>query len=303
MDQKQQQYQAVGGYPQQQYYQQGAAQQYQQQPGAPQQYQQAPAYQAPPGYVPEPVQQPNAPPMVPAQPQLMALIKDRPAFSHVEVYLQNQQRVLADGKAMMWMDGHVQIDTNVNEFGDAFWRCCAGESCCQNHYTGPGKVTFSHELPGDILPFAVSPGEGWILNSGAFICGSANLKVSGRFSSCMACICAQEGVFLTQVTASDQNQGVFYAGGYGALERHEVPQGKSLFIDGGLFFAASDKTVFDICLPGSVVSCLCGKEGFCMKFHGPCVVYTQNRHPGIWKRVLQPRPAPKKASRLNNGGF
>ena len=151
------------------------------------------------------------------------------------------------------MIGQIRIKTNVNECSAGCWRSCAGENCCQNHYIGPGKITFSHELPGDvnifddynqfhslffnsfpvthgsnalslslslaqILPFAVNPSEGWIINTGCFIFGTSNLRVSGRFSSCGVCLCAQEGAFMVEVTCKDQNPGTFYAGGYGALE-------------------------------------------------------------------------------------
>ena len=46
--------------------------------------------------------------------------------------------------------GSVQVRTNMNECGPAMCRWCAGESVCQNEFTGPGKITFAHELPGDV---------------------------------------------------------------------------------------------------------------------------------------------------------
>ena len=54
----------------------------------------------------EPIVQVNAPPVVnQAAMPLRAIIKDRPAFAHIEVQLDNQQKVLANGSAMNWMDG------------------------------------------------------------------------------------------------------------------------------------------------------------------------------------------------------
>lgn len=244
----------------------------------------------------EPIVYVNRPP-APGPTPLKATIKDRPAFSHIEIELDVQQKVLADGRAMSWMDGHVQISTNMNECGPAFCRYCAGESVCQNTFTGPGKITFSQDLPGDVLPFAVIPEEGWILSAGAFICGTPNLKIDGRFAGCAAWLCSGEGAFLTKINVPVGEQGVFYAGGYGALTRHELVAGQTMFVDTGLFFAASDRTQLEIALPGDCAACVFGGEGFVMKFTGPSVIYTQNRNPIIWKRVLRPRPAPR-AQRL-----
>lgn len=38
-------------------------------------------------------------------PPLNAVIYDRPSFAYVEVGLGPGQKVLADGRAMIWMDG------------------------------------------------------------------------------------------------------------------------------------------------------------------------------------------------------
>jgi len=237
---------------------------------------------------------PNGPPQIQQQMPLQAVIKDRPAFSNIEMFLAPQQQILANGHSMTWMDGNVRIETNLNDCGPACCRWLAGESACQNTFTGPGKITFAQKLPGDVLPFAVTAEEGWILSGGSFICGSPDLKVDGRFSGCAVCLCSGEGAFLTEVTVA-QGQGVFYAGSYGALTRHEIQAGKTMLVDSGLFFAASNKTNIQITLAGDCAACCCGKVGFVMKFTGPSVIYTQNRNPKIWRRVLRPQPPPKAA--------
>ena len=86
-------------------------------------------------------------------------IMHRPCFAHVEVNLQENQKVVGDGGAMMWMDGDMLMETGCNNgCCTAFWRSCAGESCCQNTFSGPGAVAFGFDLPGDVsvvlLPFS-----------------------------------------------------------------------------------------------------------------------------------------------------
>jgi hypothetical protein len=48
----------------------------------------------------------------PARPLLNGFIRDRPAFSHVEVRLAPGEKVRASAKAMIWMDGNISLLDN-----------------------------------------------------------------------------------------------------------------------------------------------------------------------------------------------
>jgi uncharacterized protein (AIM24 family) len=230
-------------------------------------------------------------------PQYHGQVANRPAFAHVEVNLQPGQKILAGANAMNWMDARIPVETGLNGCGTACWRQCSRESACQNTFTGPGNISFALDLPGDILPFGIAPGAGWVLSPGAWICGTDNLKVSSKFSGCAACCCGDEGPFFTHITINEEKggNGMFYAGGYGAITRHEVPAGKTLFLDNGLFFAANEALNISLGMPGGCLGCMCGGEGLVMKITGPTVVYSQNRSPSTWKKILnQPPPAKKR---------
>jgi len=246
----------------------------------------------------EPLQLSGQSGLNPGEPALRGVINDRPAFAHVDIDLQAGQKIMADGGAMIWMDGKIPINTTCGGCYAACWRTCAGESCCQNTFTGPGRVAFSFKLPGDMLPFGVAPGAGWILSSGAFVAGTMNCSVSSRWSSCTACICGGESPFITKITSNDGQNAMFYAGGYGAITRHEIPEGKTFCLDNGLFFAANENINFELGLPGGPIGWCYGGEGWVLKFRGPCVVYSQNRDPAIWRKILRPRP---KKNKKQNG--
>jgi len=223
---------------------------------------------------------------------LNAEIFHRPAFAHVEVVLQDRaQEMLAQAGSLKWMDSGMDLSTSC--YGGccpALCRSLAGNRCCINKYAGPGKVTVGFDLPGDILPFAAVRSRGWILTDDAFVCGTANTVVSGRFSGCTVCLCGGEGAFLTHIhtRAEDEKPALFYAGGYGQIQKQFVPEGKTLCVGKGLFFACTDDVKIEIGLPGGCTECLCSGEGFVMKFHGPCTVYTQNRDPHVIKKILNP---------------
>jgi len=250
----------------------------------------------------------------PPAPMLQAEIKDRPAFSHVEVTLGPEQKVKGNGAAMLWMDfpddgQNLASKVRTHCAGGCCQSCyrgCAGESVCQNTFgPGPGRVTFGFKLPGDMLPFGVMPGEGWIVAPGAFVAGTENIDVSARFAGCFACCCGgvqRPWVVRITVAEGNANPGVFWAGGYGALTRHELAAGQTLYVDTGLFFAASDKTTIDAGCVGGLITCLCGGEGIVMKFKGPNIIYTQNRNPRIWQKVLHPRHRKRRGAQGGQGG-
>jgi uncharacterized protein (AIM24 family) len=239
-----------------------------------------------------------------AAPMLNAYVRDRPAFAHVEVFLNAGQTVMADSKAMIWMD-QMHIETKCDGCGAACARSCAGEGCCQNFYTGPpggGRVTFGLDLPGDMLPFGVTQNDGWVVAASSYTCGTPNIEISSRFAGCYACCCGGTNAFLTKIRTKGAEPGMFFAGGYGAITRHEIPEGRTLYLDTGLFFAANEKTQIEGGFPGGCISCCYGGEGLVMKFRGPAVVYSQNRDSYIWHKVLHPAP-PKKKKAKGVGGI
>jgi uncharacterized protein (AIM24 family) len=216
-------------------------------------------------------------------------LKGKPAFGYVDIHMKAGQRVVADAKSLLWL--HSQIEEPTTEiYGSLLQGCarsCSGEHCCMNTYTSKADnalLSLSFDLPGDTLSFMCTPGNGWILTRGAFIAGNDTLDVTARFSGVCACLLSDEGPFLTRVKCSEgQDAGVFIAGGYGALVRHDIPAGKVLFVSRGLFFAAHESTKFKIGLAGGLKNLCCtGGGAIVMKFYGPSVVYTQSRNPADW---------------------
>jgi uncharacterized protein (AIM24 family) len=147
-------------------------------------------------------------------------VRGRPAFAVVTTFLDDGDQITSDGGSMMWMDGKVKVRTHIHGgTGDGCGRCCSGETCCFNTYSGPGRVTFGFELPGNILAFAVSPGNGWIIAQNSYIASSNNLHISGKFPGCFACCCGGQtlmGVNMTHIY-TESTPGIFWAGTYGEI--------------------------------------------------------------------------------------
>jgi uncharacterized protein (TIGR00266 family) len=221
---------------------------------------------------------------------LRGIVSGRPMFASVDIDLDGKQAVVCDAGSLLWKDNDVKMETGC--FGTCFngiGRECAGESCCMNTYSGVGKVGLGFELPGDIMTFGATPGQGWILNKGAFVAGTTNLTISAKFIGCCACLFSGEGPFLTHVHVKEGG-GMFFAGGFGSIVRHDIPAGRVFFVDNGLFFAAHEKTKIKIRPVGGVKATCCSGEGLVMAFLGPAVVFTQSRDPSIFDP-----PLPKEA--------
>jgi len=222
--------------------------------------------------------------------KLPGIICHKAAFAHVEFQLAEGQEVLADGGAMIWMDSMVAMDTQVGDCIPACWRKCAGEACCQNKFTGPGYVAFSFKLPGDMVSFSVGKEVGWKLNAGSFVCGTSNIEVNTVFAGCYACICGGEQAFLTKCTVksdSPDEHGMFYAGGYGAITKHDLNEGDTIILSGGCFFACAEDMPFELRMPGGCYTGCCGGEGLCVAIDGPGQVFSQNRSPALWNAILK----------------
>lgn len=224
-----------------------------------------------------------------------ATIEHKPNFAHVSVKLTDGE-IIGDAGSMLWMnaaDGALTLDTNCYLGGPCAGQCrtAAGESMCMNKYSGTGIVAFGMELPGDIFPFICSPDKGWVLTKGGFICGTPNLVVSGAWKGLQAFCCSGEGGLLTHVTCTDDNPNLFYGGGFGAIQGHQVSQGKTLLVNTGLFFASTDDIPINVKLPGTCCDAQCNGEGWVMRFTGPCLIFTQNRDPDAFMRLLKPLPA------------
>jgi len=222
---------------------------------------------------------------------MKAEIKNRPCFAHAALTLDNNA-VISDNGAMIWQlseTGKLNIETNCHAGGccSACWRTAARENCCLNKYEGSGEVCFAFDLPGDILPFMLEPNHGWILTKGAFVCGTPGITISAKWKGCQAWCCSGEGGFLTWITANGTD--MFFAGGFGCIQRLTIPEGKTLYVNTGLFFAASDTTPINITIPGSCFpGFCCNGEGFVIRFSGPCQVFTQNRDPDEFEKLLNP---------------
>ncbi|MFX1514527.1 MAG: TIGR00266 family protein [Promethearchaeota archaeon] len=221
-------------------------------------------------------------------------ITGSPAFSVVRIFLEKPgQQVRAEGGAMVYMDGHIHMETK--SAGGALRglkRKLSGESMFQNFFSlpegaPPGMVAFAHGAPGDIIHLHLNQGEEWILSKDAYIAGTPSIEVTSKFGGAKG-ILGAEGAFMTKIMASAD--GDVWIGGYGYLERHEVAEGQEFVVDSGVLMACSAdmQNRAKISKVGGRKSFVLGGEGIVIRYMGPGVVYTQNREMGMLAGLLRP---------------
>ncbi|MFX1284451.1 MAG: TIGR00266 family protein [Promethearchaeota archaeon] len=219
-------------------------------------------------------------------------ITGSPAFSVVKIFLdQPGQQVRAEGGAMVYMDGHVHMETKSSGgIMRGLKRKFSGESMFQNFFSiqdgAPmGMVAFAHGAPGDIVHFHLQKGEEWTLSRDAYICGTTSIAVTSKLGGFKS-VLGGEGLVLTKIMA--EGEGDVWIGGYGFVERHELAPGQEFVCDNGVMMAFQSHMEHRVSKVGGKKSFFLGGEGIVIRYTGPGIVYTQNREIGLLASLLAP---------------
>jgi uncharacterized protein (TIGR00266 family) len=217
-----------------------------------------------------------------------------PAFSVVKIFLdQPGQQVRAEGGAMVYMDGHINMETkSAGGIMRGLKRKFSGESMFQNFFSLPdgapeGMIAFAHGAPGDIVHMHLEKEEEWVLSRDAYICGTTSIAVTSKFGGFKSML-GGEGLILTKIMA--EAEGDVWIGGYGFVERHVLEPGQEFVIDNGVLMAAQFHLHENarVSKVGGTKSLFLGGEGVVIRYTGPGIVYTQNREIGLLASLLLP---------------
>ena len=208
-------------------------------------------------------------------------IRGGEAFAQVTIFMDRPgQQVLANAGAMIYMDGSILYTTkSTGGLLKGLKRTFSHQSMFQDYFelaqgATSGKVTFAKEVPGSIVHLHMRQGEAWTLADGAFLVGSASVKLDTRRGG-MKQAFVGEGYFL--VDLSTDAEADVWLGSYGFIERHELQPGEELVVDRSIMLAYQSNMEFSFTKIGSTRTFILGGEGFAIKYRGPGVVYTQNR--------------------------
>ena len=156
----------------------------------------------------------------------------QPAYSVARVTLANGEQVRAEGRAMVSMDSHVQIETKATGgmLKSLSRSLLGGESFFQNTFTSNadgGEIIFAPDLPGDVLPVELTGAE-FVVQSGSYLASDISIQTDTKWGGAKTFF-GGEGLFMLRCTG----QGTLVMSSFGAIHKLTLAPGQRYTIDTG----------------------------------------------------------------------
>jgi uncharacterized protein (TIGR00266 family) len=195
----------------------------------------------------------------------------------VVLMLQPGQVVYSEAGAMSWMDYHVNMEaTTGGGLGKMLGRLFTGESLFVVDYaaTGaPGRVAFSNDFPGKIIPIQLAPGQSLVVQKDSFMCAEKAVQMEVHWQKRIgAGLFGGEGFLLQRLTGP----GMFFAELDGEIVEYTLDAGQALKVDPGHVAMFEPTVEFDIEMVRGIKTILFGGEGlFLARLRGPGRIWLQ----------------------------
>lgn len=210
----------------------------------------------------------------------------------VEIQLDQNETIIAEAGAMMYMDQSIQMET---VFGDgsgsdqnksfmdkmigAGKRALVGESLFMTSFTNaaPGQkvVAFAAPYPGKIIPLDLTDYSGELIcQKDAFLCAAKGIQIEIAFQKKIGVgLFGGEGFIMERLIGD----GLCFMHAGGTIIQKELAAGEMLKIDTGCLVAMTKTVGYDIEMMKNVKSALFGGEGmFLATLRGPGHVWMQS---------------------------
>ena len=193
-------------------------------------------------------------------------------------YPQPGQTLCTQRGAMSWMSPNMNMETNSGGgVKKALGRLLSGDSIFMNEYTprsGHGMIAFASSFPGTIIPFAVTPGNGIIVQKTGFLAMEKGLNLSVHLQQKVgAGLFGGEGFLMQKITGN----GMAFIEIDGHCKEYELKAGESIILDTGYLAAMSESCQVEIKSVKGIKNIFLGGEGlFHTRVTGPGKVYVQS---------------------------
>lgn len=210
----------------------------------------------------------------------------------VRFLLKNNESLIAEAGALLFMDGSVKMDTI---FGDgstqssgsglmgklmgAGKRVLTGESLFMTLFTqtsnSEGEVAFGAPYPGKIIPIDLLKYGGKVIcQKDSFLCAEKGTAVGIAFQKKIGVgFFGGEGFIMQKLEGS----GLAFCHAGGTIYERELAVGESLKVDTGCLVALTQEVHYDIEFVGNIKTAVFGGEGlFFASLKGPGKVWLQS---------------------------
>lgn len=234
-------------------------------------------------------------------------IKHRPSFALLEISLGQNETITAEAGALIYMEDGIEVKTRTRE-GGLFKKLkttvLGGESFFVNEYIAnkDAKIGFSAPPLGDIECLETNPSNGYIIQSGAYIASTQNVRLDTEWQG------FKKGLFGTQLfMLKTTGEGQVFFNAFGALEKIVLESNKTITVDNYHLVAFTDSCRYNVTKFGGLKSTIFGGEGLVTVITGPGDIYIQTKSPSEFAKWLSPhlpiREPHGQGSQINVGGF
>lgn len=179
----------------------------------------------------------------------------------LKILLEPGEAVDCESGAMSWMDDEIEMQTSAGGIGKMFGRMFTNESAFLNRYIArrQGEIAFSSRFPGSIRAVRITPGNGLIIQKGAFLASVGNVSSAVFFQHRMSTgFFGGEGFIMRKF----EGDGIVFLEIDGSAHEYDIPAGDCKIIDTGYVAAMSDSCNMEIRKVSGVKNVLFGGEGF-----------------------------------------
>ena len=200
-------------------------------------------------------------------------IQCQPSYSVLELQLEDQEQIVTEAGAMVWMSDNMHVTTSTR--GGALTglkrAVLSGESFFQNTYEaqgGPGLLGVAPGQPGDIVAYDLD-GE-LFLEKNAYLASSLDVHCDSDFQGLRGLF--NEGLFVLRVGGS----GTLFFNAYGDID--EVHVDGSYVVDNGHAVAWEPSLDYELTRARRIRSFLFSDQ-ILMRFSGQGRLWVQSRNP------------------------
>lgn len=188
------------------------------------------------------------------------------------------QTLCTERGSMSWMSPNMMMQTNTGGgFKKAMGRLFSGDSIFLNEYTamgGPGMIAFASSMPGSIIPFDLTPGNGIIVQKRGFLAMEKGLDLSLFFHKKLGRgFFGGEGFIMQRISG----HGTAFVEIDGYCKQYELGPNQTIVVDTGYLAAMSETCTMDIQMIKGAKNIFFGGEGlFNTVITGPGKVWLQS---------------------------
>jgi len=210
-------------------------------------------------------------------------------FPVLEMDLDNGEEVRCQSGAMSWMSPNMEMQTTSGGgIGKIFGRIFSGESMFLNRYIahGQGKIAFSSDFVGTILPIEISPGHDFVVQQSGFLAFFGNVEQSVFFQKKLgAAFFGGEGLIMQRFSGN----GIVFVEIDGYCQKYDLAAGQKLVLSTG-YLAAMDATCsMDVQTVKGAMNVIFGSESiFLTTITGPGTLYIQTKPISRVAQALKP---------------